>query len=94
MNRDVTRHDMRELIRRGLTACRGNYRALLQLFGMPDSDYKRLLNFLATHDCRVDFRAFRNADAPAPPPVRPALLPPLVSDRKEDGRSDVAGGRQ
>ena len=32
--RDITRHDMRELIRRGLSTTRGNYRALLRLFGM------------------------------------------------------------
>ncbi len=59
--RDITRHDMRELVRRGLTATHGNYRSLLKLFGMPPRDYKRFLNVLATHDCRVDFREFRGA---------------------------------
>jgi transcriptional regulator with PAS, ATPase and Fis domain len=92
LNRDITRHDMRELVRRGMTACRGNYRTLLQLFGIPDGDYKRFLNFLATHDCRVDYREFRNADTPAPPPIRQPLLPPLVNNRREDGRTDVTGG--
>jgi DNA-binding NtrC family response regulator len=93
-NRDLTRHDMRELMRRGLTACRGNYRALLQLFRLPDSDYKRLLNFLATHDCRVDFRAFRNPDAPPPASVRiTELLPPLRPEQREADRANVAGGR-
>jgi transcriptional regulator with PAS, ATPase and Fis domain len=58
--RDITRHDMRELVRRGLTATRGNYRAMLKLFGMSPRDYKRFLNFLASHDCRADFREFRN----------------------------------
>ena len=33
--RDITRHDMRELVRKGLATTRGNYRALLRLFGMP-----------------------------------------------------------
>jgi DNA-binding NtrC family response regulator len=92
LNRDITRHDMRELVGRGLAACRGNYRTLLQLFGLPDSDYKRLLNFLTTHDCRVDYRGFRNADAPAPPPVRQPLLPPLVSGRAH-GRADIERGQ-
>jgi transcriptional regulator with PAS, ATPase and Fis domain len=60
LSRDITRHDMRELVRRGLATTRGNYRALLKLFGMPNTDYKRFLNFLAAHDCRADFREFRN----------------------------------
>jgi transcriptional regulator with PAS, ATPase and Fis domain len=61
LSRDMTRHDLRQLLRRGLTATRGNYRALLKLFGMPDSDYKHFMNFLAAHDCVVDFREFRTA---------------------------------
>jgi transcriptional regulator with PAS, ATPase and Fis domain len=63
LGRDITREDMRELFRRGLTTTRGNYRALLQLFRIPKSDYKRLLNFLRAHDCAVDYREFRNASA-------------------------------
>ncbi|HXH24361.1 MAG TPA: sigma 54-interacting transcriptional regulator, partial [Vicinamibacterales bacterium] len=47
LSRDITRHDIRELVRRGLTTTRGNYRALLRLFGMPPGDYKRFLNCLA-----------------------------------------------
>ncbi len=78
LQRDVTRHDMRELVRRGLTTTRGNYRSLLRLFGMPAADYKRFLNFLAAHDCNVDFRAFRAGTAPTGPMRAPRLLPPLV----------------
>jgi two-component system, NtrC family, response regulator AtoC len=78
LQRDVTRHDMRELVRRGLTTTRGNYRSLLRLFGLPAADYKRFLNFLAAHDCNVDFRAFRNGTAPTGPMRAPRLLPPLV----------------
>ena len=59
-------------MRRGLTTTRGNYRSLLPLFGMPESDYKRFLNFLAAHDCNVDFREFRMATA-----EQDAILPPL-----------------
>jgi transcriptional regulator with PAS, ATPase and Fis domain len=59
LRRDMTRHDLRQLLSRGLTTTRGNYRALVNLFGMPDSDYKRFMNFLAAHDCVVDFRPFR-----------------------------------
>lgn len=59
MRRDLTRDDLRGLIRRGLTATRGSYRSVLVLFGMPREDYKRLLNFLAAHECALDFHEFR-----------------------------------
>lgn len=76
LSRDITRHDMRELVRRGLSTTRGNYRALLRLFGISSQDYKRFLNFLAAHDCGADFRAFRHGTAEAERPPR-LLLPPL-----------------
>ena len=59
LNRDITRHDLREVIRRGLRTTGGSYRALLPLFNIDRLDYKRFLNFLAAHDCRIDFREFR-----------------------------------
>jgi DNA-binding NtrC family response regulator len=71
--RDITRHDIRGLVRRGLATTRGNYRMLLQLFGMAPDDYKRFLNFLAAHDCRADFREFRSVCSDAPPSTRPEL---------------------
>jgi transcriptional regulator with PAS, ATPase and Fis domain len=83
LSRDITRHDMRELVRRGLATTRGNYRALLKLFGMPPQDYKRFLNFLAAHGCRADFREFRNGlpDVPRRPRlVLPQLPVPMPED--------------
>jgi transcriptional regulator with PAS, ATPase and Fis domain len=74
LSRDITRHDVRDLVRQGLTATHGNYRALLKLFGLPGRDYKRFLNFLATHDCRVDFREFRGD---RPEPERMPIPPPM-----------------
>jgi transcriptional regulator with GAF, ATPase, and Fis domain len=71
--RDITRHDIRELVRRGLAKARGNYHALLTLFGMPQSDYKRFLNFLTTHDCSVDYRPFRHAEHDEPPTRMPRM---------------------
>jgi DNA-binding NtrC family response regulator len=59
LNRELTRNDLRHLVRRGLEATRGSYRDLLPLFGMAPGDYKRFLNFLATHDCTVDSREYR-----------------------------------
>jgi hypothetical protein len=43
----------------GLDACGGNYRRLIRYFGLADSEYKKFLNFLSHHDCKVDFRQFR-----------------------------------
>ena len=57
-SRDLTRNDIRQLFRRGLATTGGNYRAVLQLFGMEAQDYKRLMNFLAAHDCAIDYREY------------------------------------
>jgi len=76
LSRDITRHDVRELIVRGLRTTHGNYRALLRLFGIPHHDYKRFHNFLMTHGCKVDYRAFRQG-TPEPARVPRVLLPPL-----------------
>lgn len=76
LSRDVTRHDLREVVRRGLRATSGSYRQLIPLFGMESRDYKRLLNFLAAHECSIDPRPFRRpaAENQAPGPVRMAVL--------------------
>ena len=58
-DRDITRADLRQIIRRGLAMTGGNYRGVLQLFSMEPQDYKKLMNFLAAHDCVVDYREFR-----------------------------------
>lgn len=73
--RDITRADLRQLVRRGLITSHGNYRGLLALFGMDQQDYKRLLNFLAAHECSVDPREFkpgREARTGHPAAARPA----------------------
>ncbi len=84
--RDITRHDMRELVRRGLATTRGNYRALLKLFGMTSGDYKRFLNFLSAHDCRADFREFRNGVHEGPRRAQLVLpaLPKPADSRVDD----------
>ena len=80
LERNITRHDLRELMRHGLRTTRGNYRPLLKLFGMPERDYKRFVNFLGTHDCRVDFRSFRHS---SPGPIRPPRVTPISEFRKQ-----------
>jgi hypothetical protein len=75
LKRDITRHDVRQLLGLGLATTRGNYRAVLKLFGMPDSDYKRFMNFLAAHDCAADYREFRKPSPLADPAAKPISLP-------------------
>jgi hypothetical protein len=43
---------------------------------MESSDYQRFHNFLAAHDCKVDYREFRTG-GPGPEPMRRAALPAL-----------------
>jgi len=59
MVRDLSRHDLQQIIGKGLKETRGNYRLLVQRFNMPPHDYKRFLNFLRKHDCQIPFRPFR-----------------------------------
>ena len=61
MSRDLTRADLRAVLRRGLQQTGGNYKMLVQLFNMPPTDYKRFLNFLRKHECHVPFQRFRTA---------------------------------
>ncbi len=78
MNRDLTRADLRHLVGKGLAVTGGNYRGLLRLFGIDDSQYKRLLNFLASHECTIDFREYRatgRAAEPMPLRLPSAALP-------------------
>jgi transcriptional regulator with PAS, ATPase and Fis domain len=64
--RDITRHDLRELVRLGLRESQGRYKAMLTLFGMPASDYRRFMNFLSAHGCGVAVREFRDPTPPRP----------------------------
>ena len=59
MARDLTRADLRRIVTLGLERTKGNYRLLLQLFNMSESDYKRFLNFLRKYQCQLPFQSFR-----------------------------------
>ena len=61
--RDLTRDDLRAIIRKGLEQTSGNYRVLVELFNMPQDDYKRFLGFLRKYQCHVPFQEFRSAAA-------------------------------
>ena len=61
MSRDLTRGELRELVRLGLEHTRGNYKLLVTTFNMPPAEYKKFLNFLRKYQCHVPFQSFRMA---------------------------------
>jgi DNA-binding NtrC family response regulator len=78
MARDLTRADVRDVIRMGLEHTRGNYKLLVTGFNMPPEDYKRFLNFLRKYECHVPFQRFRMLTAP-------------LGSRNDSSRSQVVG---
>ena len=62
MRREITKADVRELVRKGLEEARGNYKMVARIFNMEPRDYKRFLNFLRKHDCQVPFKEYRQYD--------------------------------
>ena len=57
--RELTRADLTALVDRGLTETRGSYRALLALFNLPESDYKRFHAFLYQQRCNLPVAPYR-----------------------------------
>ena len=59
MQREITRYNVRDVVRRGLQDARGNYKIVARMFNMEPDDYKRFLNFLRKHDCQLPFKEYR-----------------------------------
>jgi transcriptional regulator with PAS, ATPase and Fis domain len=59
MEREITRANVREVVRKGLEEARGNYKIVARIFNMETRDYKRFLNFLRKHDCQIPFKEYR-----------------------------------
>jgi transcriptional regulator with PAS, ATPase and Fis domain len=59
MQREITKANVRDLVRKGLEEARGNYKIVARIFNMEARDYKRFLNFLRKHDCQVPFKEYR-----------------------------------
>jgi transcriptional regulator with PAS, ATPase and Fis domain len=59
MRREITRGNVRELVRKGLQESRGNYKIVARLFNMEPHHYKRFLNFLRKHECQLPFKDYR-----------------------------------
>jgi transcriptional regulator with PAS, ATPase and Fis domain len=85
MSRDLTRDDLRAILRRGLERTGGNYKMLVELFNLEPGDYKRLLNFLRKHQCQVPFQRFRSA--------RPSGAEPPESDGHRRKVADEGSNR-
>jgi DNA-binding NtrC family response regulator len=62
MMRDITRADVRAIVREGLIHARGGYKALAALFNVP-ADHRRLLTFLRKHDCHLPEQELHCASA-------------------------------
>src|SRR5262245_58098888 len=58
----ITRASVEHVVRCGLAQTNGSYRKLVSHFKMPDSDYKRFMDFLRRHRCNVDFRQYRKKE--------------------------------
>jgi transcriptional regulator with PAS, ATPase and Fis domain len=57
----ITRMHVENVVRHGLQQVNGSYRRLVRLFNLPDSDYKRFMDFLRRHRCNVDYRQYRQS---------------------------------
>ena len=60
---EVTRAELAALVDRGLQETRGSYRALVRLFNLPPSDYKRFHAFLYQQNCNLPVGPYRAGEA-------------------------------
>ena len=59
MQREITKSNVRDIVRKGLEESRGNYKIVARLFNLQPTDYKRFLNFLRKHECQLPFKEYR-----------------------------------
>jgi transcriptional regulator with GAF, ATPase, and Fis domain len=59
LQRDITRSNIRDLVRKGLEESRGNYKIVAKIFNLEQREYKRFLNFLRKNECQLPFREYR-----------------------------------
>jgi DNA-binding NtrC family response regulator len=64
--RDLTRDDLRTIVRQGLQMSNGSYKTLVQMFNMPSEDYKKFLAFLRKYRSHMPIQEFRSARAAMP----------------------------
>lgn len=54
MDRELSRADVREIVLNGLERTRGSYKRLVELFGMPQTDYLKFMDFLRHQRLKPD----------------------------------------
>ena len=64
--RELARQDLASLIDRGLQETCGSYRALLTVFHLPPSDYKRFHAFLYQQRCNLPVASYRRRASRTP----------------------------
>jgi DNA-binding NtrC family response regulator len=69
--RELCREDLAALIHRGLQHTHGSYRALVTLFHLPPTDYKRFHAFLYHHACNLPVAPYRSARVDRTSPLSP-----------------------
>lgn len=72
---EITRAQLAALIDRGLQQTRGSYRALVRLFNLPPSDYKRFHAFLYQQNCNLPVAPYRTGTIGKP------VDSPSIADR-------------
>lgn len=55
LDRELCRREVRRAIELGLRESRGSYRHLLAVYGLPQDDYQRFMDFLRHHRLKPDF---------------------------------------
>ena len=55
----ITKAQVEYVIRTGLEYVGGNYAELVRYFKLPDSDYKRFMDFIRRHHVNADYRLYR-----------------------------------
>jgi transcriptional regulator with PAS, ATPase and Fis domain len=68
MTRDLTRDEVRFIVRKGLEKTHGNYAGLMRTFNMTPDDYKRFLNFLRKFQCQLHDDPYRGSSVERPSP--------------------------
>jgi DNA-binding NtrC family response regulator len=71
--RELARQDLASLIDRGLQETRGSYRALLKVFHLPSTDYKRFHAFLYQQRCNLPVAPYRRR-VPRTPSAAPTTV--------------------
>jgi DNA-binding NtrC family response regulator len=66
INHDLTRKELRAIVRRGLEQTHGSYPRVVALFNLPEKDCRKFMRFLHKHSCHLPIQQFRMLRDAAP----------------------------